>query len=108
MISRYLPNENGEFACLEFFFLYRKEIAVHLQAFIFPLQRNRTYYLEDSDGYALEWCKAIEETRVHFLRQKEEEEKEKKEKEKKEKEKKEKEKKEKEKKKKTTTTTTTS
>ncbi|RLU16608.1 hypothetical protein DMN91_010676 [Ooceraea biroi] len=26
---------------------------------------NRTYYLEDPEGYALEWCKAIEETRVH-------------------------------------------
>ncbi|KAL0270509.1 UNVERIFIED_CONTAM: hypothetical protein PYX00_007900 [Menopon gallinae] len=26
---------------------------------------NRTYYLEDPEGYALEWCKAIEEVRVH-------------------------------------------
>lgn len=26
---------------------------------------NRTYYLEDPDGYALDWCKAIEEVRVH-------------------------------------------
>ncbi|XP_066581133.1 3-phosphoinositide-dependent protein kinase 1 isoform X2 [Prorops nasuta] len=26
---------------------------------------NRTYYLEDPDGYALEWCRAIEEVRVH-------------------------------------------
>lgn len=25
---------------------------------------NRTYYLEDPDGYALEWCKVIEEVRV--------------------------------------------
>ncbi|XP_020293934.1 3-phosphoinositide-dependent protein kinase 1 [Pseudomyrmex gracilis] len=25
---------------------------------------NRTYYLEDSEGFALEWCKAIEDTRV--------------------------------------------
>ncbi|KFM81169.1 3-phosphoinositide-dependent protein kinase 1, partial [Stegodyphus mimosarum] len=24
---------------------------------------NRTYYLEDSEGYALNWCKAIEEVR---------------------------------------------
>ncbi|XP_067216150.1 3-phosphoinositide-dependent protein kinase 1 isoform X2 [Linepithema humile] len=26
---------------------------------------NRTYYLEDPEGFALEWCRAIEETRVH-------------------------------------------
>lgn len=26
---------------------------------------NRTYYLEDPEGYALEWCKAIEEVRIH-------------------------------------------
>ncbi|XP_018333405.1 3-phosphoinositide-dependent protein kinase 1 [Agrilus planipennis] len=28
---------------------------------------NRTYYLEDPDGYALEWCKAIEELKVHYF-----------------------------------------
>ncbi|XP_025163195.1 3-phosphoinositide-dependent protein kinase 1 isoform X2 [Harpegnathos saltator] len=27
---------------------------------------NRTYYLEDPEGFALEWCKAIEEMRVHY------------------------------------------
>ncbi|XP_046750227.1 3-phosphoinositide-dependent protein kinase 1 isoform X1 [Diprion similis] len=27
---------------------------------------NRTYYLEDPDGFALEWCRAIEEMRVHY------------------------------------------
>ncbi|PNF27809.1 3-phosphoinositide-dependent protein kinase 1 [Cryptotermes secundus] len=26
---------------------------------------NRTYYLEDPEGYALKWCKAIEEVRIH-------------------------------------------
>ncbi|KAJ9578494.1 hypothetical protein L9F63_005223, partial [Diploptera punctata] len=26
---------------------------------------NRTYYLEDPEGYALEWCKAIENVRIH-------------------------------------------
>ncbi|XP_034251085.1 3-phosphoinositide-dependent protein kinase 1 [Thrips palmi] len=26
---------------------------------------NRTYYLEDPEGYALEWCKAIEEMRIN-------------------------------------------
>ncbi|XP_067003119.1 3-phosphoinositide-dependent protein kinase 1 isoform X2 [Anabrus simplex] len=26
---------------------------------------NRTYYLEDPEGYALDWCKAIEELRIH-------------------------------------------
>lgn len=26
---------------------------------------NRTYYLEDPEGYALEWCKAIEDVREH-------------------------------------------
>ncbi|XP_049860843.1 3-phosphoinositide-dependent protein kinase 1-like isoform X1 [Schistocerca gregaria] len=26
---------------------------------------NRTYYLEDPEGYALEWCKAIEDVRIH-------------------------------------------
>lgn len=30
------------------------------------LQPNRTYYLEDPEGFALEWCKAIEEMRVHY------------------------------------------
>lgn len=29
------------------------------------LQPNRTYYLEDPEGFALEWCKAIEEMRVN-------------------------------------------
>ena len=32
---------------------------------VFVLQPNRTYYLEDPEGYALEWCKAIEEVRIH-------------------------------------------
>ena len=32
----------------------------------FVLQPNRTYYLEDPEGYALEWCKAIEEVRIHM------------------------------------------
>lgn len=27
------------------------------------LQPNRTYYLEDPEGYALTWCKAIDEVR---------------------------------------------
>ncbi|XP_048516309.1 3-phosphoinositide-dependent protein kinase 1 isoform X2 [Athalia rosae] len=27
---------------------------------------NRTYYLEDPDGFALDWCRAIEEMRVHY------------------------------------------
>nr|CAD7399615.1 unnamed protein product [Timema poppensis] len=27
---------------------------------------NRTYYLEDPEGYSLEWCKAIEEVRIHM------------------------------------------
>ncbi|KAI5721782.1 hypothetical protein M8J77_025626 [Diaphorina citri] len=26
---------------------------------------HRTYYLEDPEGYSLEWCKAIEEMRIH-------------------------------------------
>ncbi|KAG7211912.1 hypothetical protein KM043_011121 [Ampulex compressa] len=26
---------------------------------------NRTYYLDDPEGFALEWCRAIEEVRVH-------------------------------------------
>ena len=30
-----------------------------------PRQPGRTYYLEDTQGYALEWVKAIEEVRVH-------------------------------------------
>lgn len=29
-------------------------------------QTNRIYYLEDPDGYALEWCKAIEEVKAHY------------------------------------------
>lgn len=29
------------------------------------MQPNRTYYLEDPEGFALEWCKAIEEMRVN-------------------------------------------
>lgn len=33
--------------------------------FFCSLQPNRTYYLEDPEGFALEWCRAIEETRVH-------------------------------------------
>jgi len=32
---------------------------------VFFLQPNRTYYLEDPEGFALEWCKAIEEMRVN-------------------------------------------
>ena len=28
-------------------------------------QPGRTYILEDTQGYALEWVKAIEEVRVH-------------------------------------------
>jgi len=28
---------------------------------------NRTYYLEDPEGYALEWCRVIEEMRVHMF-----------------------------------------
>ncbi|GAB6025883.1 hypothetical protein CHUAL_011858 [Chamberlinius hualienensis] len=28
---------------------------------------NRTYYLEDPEGYALEWCRLIEEVRTHYL-----------------------------------------
>ncbi|EFX72775.1 putative PDK-1 [Daphnia pulex] len=27
---------------------------------------GRTYYLEDSEGFALEWCKALEEVRKHY------------------------------------------
>ncbi|XP_043586706.1 3-phosphoinositide-dependent protein kinase 1 isoform X4 [Bombus pyrosoma] len=27
---------------------------------------NRTYYLEDPEGFALEWCRAIENMRVHY------------------------------------------
>lgn len=34
--------------------------------FFFYLQPNRTYYLEDAEGYALEWCQAIEDVRVHI------------------------------------------
>jgi len=30
---------------------------------------NRTYYLEDPDGYALEWCKAIDEVRAFYYPQ---------------------------------------
>lgn len=33
--------------------------------FFLLIQPNRTYYLEDPEGFALEWCRAIEETRVH-------------------------------------------
>lgn len=29
------------------------------------LQPNRTYYLEDPEGYALEWNKAITDVKVH-------------------------------------------
>jgi 3-phosphoinositide dependent protein kinase-1 len=29
-------------------------------------QPNRIYYLEDPDGYALEWCKAIDEVKAHY------------------------------------------
>ncbi|KAK9871557.1 hypothetical protein WA026_012938 [Henosepilachna vigintioctopunctata] len=28
---------------------------------------NRTYYLEDTTGYALEWCKAIDEVIAHYF-----------------------------------------
>ena len=28
------------------------------------LQPNRTYYLEDPQGYALEWCRVLEEVRA--------------------------------------------
>ncbi|KAK0168186.1 hypothetical protein PV327_002012 [Microctonus hyperodae] len=28
---------------------------------------NRTYYLEEPEGFALEWCRAIEEMRVHYF-----------------------------------------
>lgn len=27
---------------------------------------GRTYYLEDPEGFALEWCKALEEVRKHY------------------------------------------
>ncbi|XP_075224053.1 phosphoinositide-dependent kinase 1 isoform X2 [Lycorma delicatula] len=30
---------------------------------------NRTYYLEDPEGYALEWCKAINDVRYHIYGQ---------------------------------------
>lgn len=30
---------------------------------------NRTYYLEDPEGYALEWCKAIDEVRAFYYPQ---------------------------------------
>lgn len=38
---------------------------IHVLIFSFCLQPNRTYYLEDPEGFALEWCKAIEEMRVN-------------------------------------------
>jgi len=49
------------------YLFYRKtrDCCIYKRVFIFYLQPNRTYYLEDPEGYALEWCKAIEETRVH-------------------------------------------
>ncbi|KAJ8968075.1 hypothetical protein NQ317_010764 [Molorchus minor] len=28
---------------------------------------NRKYYLEDPEGYALEWCKAIDEVKSHYF-----------------------------------------
>ncbi|KAL6972500.1 3-phosphoinositide dependent protein kinase-1 [Sarracenia purpurea var. burkii] len=34
------------------------------QGLIDKRKPNRTYYLEDPEGYALDWCKAIEEVRI--------------------------------------------
>lgn len=36
-----------------------------LICYCFLLQPNRTYYLEDPEGYALQWCKDIEDVRLH-------------------------------------------
>ena len=54
---------------LSFFFLlpsdassfYRDNLIIYIS-----LQPNRTYYLEDPEGFALEWCRAIENMRVHY------------------------------------------
>lgn len=35
----------------------------------FQLQPNRIYYLEDPEGYALNWCKTIEEVHSHYFPQ---------------------------------------
>lgn len=37
-----------------------------ISSFPSRLQPNRTYYLEDPEGFALEWCRAIENMRVHY------------------------------------------
>ncbi|XP_031789102.1 3-phosphoinositide-dependent protein kinase 1 isoform X1 [Nasonia vitripennis] len=47
---------------------WSKELRVEPKNFkiFFVHTPNRTYYLEDPEGYALEWCQAIEEVRVHY------------------------------------------
>lgn len=37
-----------------------------LNQFFFFSQPNRTYYLEDPESYALEWCKAINDVKAHY------------------------------------------
>ncbi|XP_011495956.1 PREDICTED: 3-phosphoinositide-dependent protein kinase 1 isoform X2 [Ceratosolen solmsi marchali] len=47
---------------------WSKELRVEPKNFkiFFVHTPNRTYYLEDPEGFALEWCQAIEEMRVHY------------------------------------------
>lgn len=48
-------------------YIISKEYMHNVSKFLssYCLQPNRTYYLEDPEGFALEWCRAIEEMRVH-------------------------------------------
>ncbi|KAK3928732.1 3-phosphoinositide-dependent protein kinase 1 [Frankliniella fusca] len=45
---------------------WSKELRVEVKNFkiFFVHTPNRTYYLEEPEGYALEWCKAIEDVRI--------------------------------------------
>ncbi|XP_058799944.1 3-phosphoinositide-dependent protein kinase 1 isoform X2 [Phymastichus coffea] len=47
--------------------LWSKELRVEPKNFkiFFVHTPNRTYYLEDPEGFALDWCQAIEDMRVH-------------------------------------------
>ncbi|XP_057330480.1 3-phosphoinositide-dependent protein kinase 1 isoform X2 [Microplitis mediator] len=47
---------------------WSKELRVEPKNFkiFFVHTPDRTYYLEDPEGFALEWCRVIEEMRVHY------------------------------------------
>lgn len=41
------------------------DLIVHV-FFLFYLQPNRTYYLEDPEGNALKWCQKLDDVLCHY------------------------------------------